>query len=365
MHPSDGRNNTKIKYSRGLNRRLPAQDRFFIPIESPFVSRGGISMSQSTGNHPSDDDKVLIVKKLFSEIQSAVTRGDIVCAEELRASLLTAAPMALGEIIKSAELIENLKTEKIDKDHLAIWDKLYGSLSPEEKNCLYYSLKKVTIPPGKVILAQGAFNTRLFFIDNGQITISLPKGDSRIVLAQLGRGDILGEYTFTTISLCSATAVSNTEVQLMYLDSALADGWEDNQPGLYEKIIDFCIQYGRVDDIIKRKKLEKRVSIRYSIEGRIIATLLSREGKKTESYFRGSLSDISTKGACFSIKCSKRTTARALLARHLLLTFSFERGTEKVTFSAVGKVVAVSFHLYSDYSVHIRFIKQCDMKSLK
>ena len=251
-----------------------------------------------------------------------------------------------------------MKNAGIDKNHLAIWDKLYGALSTEEKNCLYYSLKKVVVPPGKVILAQGAFNTRLFFIDNGQVTIHLPKGDKNILVAQLGRGDILGEYTFTTISLCSATAVSHTEVQMMYLESAAADGWGNKQPGLYDKLIDFCIHNGRVDEIIRRKKLEKRASVRYSIEGRIVATLLTKEGKKTETYFRGSLSDISTTGTCFLIKCSKRTTARALLARHLLLSFSFERGDEKVTFSAVGKVIGVSFHLYNDYSVHVHFVKQ-------
>lgn len=315
-------------------------------------------MSPLPPAEPTDVDKAQIAKRLFSEIQSAVKEGNIVRAEELRDKLLTDNPMALGEIIKSAELIEEVKTAKIDKNHLAIWDKLYGSLSPEEKNCLYYSLKKVTVPPQKVILAQGAFNTRLFFIDNGQVTISLPKGDKHIVLAQLGRGEILGEYTFTTISLCSATAVSQTEVQLMYLDSAAADGWEDKQPGLYDKLVDFCMQYGRVDEIIKRKKLEKRTATRYSVEGRITATLLTREGKKTETYFRGVLSDLSTTGTCFSIKCSNKTTARSLLARHLFLTFSFERGEKKLTFSAVGKVVGVSFHLYNDYSVHMRLIKQ-------
>jgi len=145
---------------------------------------------------------------------------------------------------------------------------------------------------------------------------------------------------------------------MMYLESTAADGWADKQPGLYDKLIDFCIRCGRVDEIISRKKLEKRTSIRYSIEGRVVATLLTKEGKKTETYFRGSLSDISAGGTCFLIKCSKKATARALLARHLLLVFAFEKDDQKITFSAVGKVVGVSFHLYNDYSVHIRFIKE-------
>lgn len=266
--------------------------------------------------------------------------------------------MALSEIIQSAELIDEAKSAGIDKDHLAIWDKLYDLLDMEEKNCLYYSLKEIVVPPNKVILNKGALNTRLFFIDRGQVTITLPKNDKNTVLAQLGRGDILGEYTFTTISLCSATAVSATEVHLRCLESAATDDWEQEQPGLYDKLTDFCIKYGRVDEIIRQKQLEKRSFIRYPVEGRVDAELLSKEGKRTGTTFRGNLSDLSVEGTCFLIKCSKKATARALLARHLFLTFTFERNGHKNTLSAVGKVVAVSFHLYNDYSVHVHFVKQ-------
>ena len=58
------------------------------------------------------------------------------------------------------------------------------------------------------------------------------------------------------------------------------------------------------------------------------------------------------------IKCSKKTTARALLARHACLSFSFSQGAAELTFTAVGKVTGVSFHLYNDYGVHARFVKQ-------
>ncbi len=308
--------------------------------------------------HPSGKDGPRSAQDLFLEIQSTISQGDIPGAEALRERLLAENPMALKEIIQSAELIDEAKSAGIDKDHLVIWDKLYGSLSTEERNCLYYSLKKIVIPPGKVILAQGALNTRLFLIDGGQVTIYLPKADKNTLLAQLGRGDILGEYTFTTISLCSATAVSHSEVHMRYLNSTATDDWEQKQPGLYDKLIDFCIRYGRVDEIIRQKKLEKRTFVRYPVEGRVEATVLTQEGKKTENRFRGNLSDLSVEGTCFLIRCSKKTTARALLARHLLMSFTFERSEGKIAFSAVGKVVGVSFHLYNDYSVHIRFLKQ-------
>ena len=310
-----------------------------------------------TAGQPAEDDKTRITNKLFHEIQAAVTRGEIALADKLRDRLLAVSPMSLSEIVKSAEIIEKAKTANFDKEHLAIWDKLYEPLSEEERNCLFYSMKRVVVPRGKVILAKGSYNSKLFFIDKGAVTICFPKGDKHIVLAELGPGEIIGEYTFATISLCSATAVSHSEVSLWYLESQAVDGWEHKQPGLHEKIVDFCLRYGRVDEIIRRKKMEKRTSVRYSAVGRVVANLLTREGKKTEVNFRGSLSEISVTGSSFAVKISKKETARALLARHLLLTFSFEDGEKKTTFSVVGKVVAVSFHLYNDYTVHICFNK--------
>ena len=304
-----------------------------------------------------EENKSEITQKLFSAIQSALAKGQIARADELREKLIEVNPMALSEIIKSAEIIEEAKSENIDKDHIATWDSLYGTLSEEEKNCFFYSLKKIVVPPKKVLLAKGSFNNRLFFIDKGQVTILYPKGKKHKVIAQLGRGSILGEYTFATISLCSATAVSHSEVELMYLESSATDEWEQKHPGLYEKLIDFCLQNGRVDEIIRKKKMEKRNSTRYSLGGRVAANLLTKEGKKTETNFRGELSDLSASGTSFMIKISKKTTARALLARHLRLSFSIRQGDEKLSFSAIGKVVGVSFHLYNDYTVHMQFTK--------
>ncbi len=301
------------------------------------------------------EDKSQIIKKLFAEIQVSAKTKDFKRAEELREKIIELDPMALSEIIKSSEIIEEAMAAGIDRDHLVIWAKLYDTLTDEERNCLYYSMKKFVVPPKKMLLTHGALNNRLFLIDRGQVTIFFPKDGRNIVLAQIGRGDILGEYTFSTISLCSASVITHSEVQLMCLDSSAADGWEDKYPGLYEKLIDFCLKSGRVDEILRNKKLEKRRYARYPAAGKVAASLLTKDGKKSEIVFRGRLSDISTAGTCFTIRCTKKATARALLARYLQLSIAGEQGDEPVTVSAIGKVVRVSFHLYDDYSVHVQF----------
>ncbi len=311
----------------------------------------------SPSDQPAKVDTSQIVKGLLVEIQALAKARDFKRAEELREKLIELDPMALGQIIKASTIIEEEMAAGIDRDHLATWARLYDGLTDEERNCLYYSMKKYVVAPKKMLLTHGALNNRLFFIDRGQVTIFFPKEGRNVVLAQLGRGDILGEYTFSTISLCSASAIAHTEVQLMILDGSAADGWEDKYPGLYGNLIDFCLKSGRVDEILRNKKLEKRRHERYAAEGKVSATLLTREGKKSEVVFHGGLSDISVAGACFGMRCSKKSTARALLARYLLLSIAGERGSggDSPAISVIGRVVRVSFHLYEDYSLHVQF----------
>lgn len=314
-------------------------------------------MSLSSSQPTEGENREQQVKALYDQIVSAAQTKDFKRAETLREKLLDIAPTALTEIIGSAEIIEEEKSSGLDSDHLAVWSDLYSSLSQEEQNCVFYSMKKVIIPPKKIILSHGAYNTKLFFIDKGKVTIIFPRKGKNTVLAQLGKGSLLGEYSFTSISLCSATAVSHTEVELYYLENSITDQWHESHPGLYEKIIDFCIKHGSLEDISRWKSLEKRNKPRYPVSASLRAILLNKEGKPTDTYFRGELVDISPEGCAFEIKLSKKATARALLARMLMIEFFFVVEEKPLEFKMIGKIVKVSFYMHNDYCIHIQFSK--------
>jgi len=322
-------------------------------------------MDPSPPRSPDRDNSEERIKKVFEEIQDAAYKKDFQRAEALRERLMEQSPSALTEIIKSAEIIEEEKAAGIDSDHLAIWDELYSVLTQEEKNGLFYALKRVVVPPKKIILTHGAYNTRLFFIDSGKVTIIFPRKGKNTVLAQLGKGSLLGEYSFTSISLCSATAVSHTEVVLYYLENSATDDWPEKLPGLYDKIIDYCLKHGSLEEISRWKSLEKRNKPRYTVSGPLKGRLLNREGRKTETSLRGELSDISLEGCAFEIKLSKKEIARALLGRHLLLNFSFEIDGECFAFERIGKVVKVSFYMHNDYCMHVQFSKAIKKATLE
>lgn len=322
-------------------------------------------MVPSPDNYSESDSKSEQVKQLVTEIQAAAEKRDFPRAEALREKLMQVDSMALSEIIASAEIIEKEKTAGLDPKHLAVWDSLYSTLSQSEKNCLFYSMKKAVLPPKKIILSHGAYNTKLFFIDQGKVTIIFPKKGKNTVLAQLGRGSLLGEYSFTSISLCSATAVTHTDVELYYLENKATDSWHEDHPGLYEKIIDFCVKHGSLEDISRWKSLEKRNIPRHAVSAPVRSVVLSKEGQKTETHVNGMLTDISIEGCAFEIKLSKKATARALLARHLLLQFTFGGDGRNADFETVGKVVKVSFFMQNDYCLHVSFSKALKKGVLK
>ena len=314
-----------------------------------------MSSRSASPDRLSEEDKALEVQKLFTEIQALAARKEFTRAEELRERLIDLNPMALRQIIDSAEIIEKEKAEGIESEHLELWDALYQTLDEEEKNCLYYSLKRLNIPAKQKILTQGKLNDRLYFIESGEVVIYKPKGDKNVVVAKLGCGDLLGEYTFTTISLCSASVISQTEVQMRCLESTATDDWEEKHPGLYHKLITFCQKKGHMDDIARIQKEQKRKFRRHKIQGKVTANLLRADGTVSDAHFNGSITDISRDGTCFGIHCSKRKTARAVLARNLVLSVCVNQGTEELNFSVTGKVVRVSFHLRNDYSIHMHF----------
>jgi len=68
----------------------------------------------------------------------------------------------LTEIIRSGEIIEEEKSEAIDKGHREIWSKLYNMLTVDEANALYFALETVVHEPEETIFRQGEKTPRLY-----------------------------------------------------------------------------------------------------------------------------------------------------------------------------------------------------------
>lgn len=294
------------------------------------------------------------VDSLANEITQLAESGDFHRAENLREYLLANHPTALSAIISTAEIIEEQKTLRIDHDHLATWDELYSSLSQEEQNCLFYSTKGHTVPARKLIIRQGRVIPRLLFVDSGKVTLFHTKGEERILLGQLSGGDVLGEETFFSLSTPTFSAGAQTEVRLRYLDKSVTRGWEERQPGLYQKLADYFLRNSRAKQLLQQKNIEKRLFAREKVEGKVLAHVLSEDGSRTGESVRGSLIDLSRNGISFDIHCAKSETAEALLGSMLDLELNFVGAGDGRAAKLIGNVVKVGVLLHNDYIINIQ-----------
>ncbi|MEE4166006.1 MAG: cyclic nucleotide-binding domain-containing protein [Desulfocapsaceae bacterium] len=294
------------------------------------------------------------VDVLTEQIKDKARNGNFREAELLREQLLESNPMALDSIISSAEVIEAEKTKQLDTDHISTWSDLYDELSTEEINCLFYSLKRVRVETGKLLFVQGQPNNRLFFIESGGVTLFYRKGQKNYPVIKLSTGDILGEDSFFGISLCPFSAATQSEVNVYYLNRKIADDWRDDRAGLYAKIAEFCEKHGVGEKTAEQKSSGRRDYRRYPLRGSITAYLLDQQRKRTTTYFKGELSDVSRSGVCFSIHCSRQQIARNLLARDTDIALVFHDQDDK-TVELSGTIVKLSYHLHNDYSVHLKF----------
>jgi CRP-like cAMP-binding protein len=303
--------------------------------------------------NPAGTDEKKNSQELADSIRQAALRGDFGLADSLRDELMRVDPMNLALIVSTGEIIEEQKTSRLDKDHLAIWRDLYDGCTTEETNGLFYSLQPAVIEANKLLQVQGKISSRLFFIDSGKVALFYRQDGKNKVAVQLGRGDIVGEESFFEISLCSMSAATQSEVRLYSLirDSALK--WPELYPGLYEKLGEFCRATGKSKLAVQQKELDRRSSTRYLVAGKASAVILDKGGQPTDTYVKGGLSDISPAGLCFDIKCSNQEAARALLAQNVALSLEFD-GQPGEPLKLRGLVTKVSFHMHNDYSVHVK-----------
>lgn len=292
--------------------------------------------------------------ELAGKIEAAALQGRFSVAEQLRDELIRIDPMNLKLIVSTGELIEEQKTALFDKDHLAVWQELYQELSDEEANGLFYSLESADIAASKLLQVKGKISNRLFFVESGNVALFYPKDGKNTVLTQLSRGDIVGELSFFEISLCPLSAATQSEVKLYSLTRAAAEKWQEPYPGLYDKLERFCRLRGKSDTVIKASGLDRRTNPRYQVDGIAGAVVLDKSAQPTELRFKGPISDMSSTGLCFEIKCSKQETARYLLAKTVELHLEFDQAPG-AALDVLGRVSKVSFHLHNDYSVHVQF----------
>ncbi len=301
-------------------------------------------------------NKEAAIKLLFELAVECAQEKNFEAAEAMRSRIFEIDAMALSEIIRSGEIIEEEKSRTIDSGHRAIWAKLYNGLSVEEANILYFALKKATYQTGETISSQGDLKPRLYFINGGRVKVVYFMDNQEVYLKNVELGQLAGEDTFFLTTLCTTSVIALCRTELSYLDSDILNVWRTTSPLLESKLCSFASSAEKITDVLKARNLDRRRLRRVNLGGKAIAVLMHTSEQPVGKPFTVGLCDISRGGASFYVRISKRESARLLLGKRLRISYlPPQMGGPSDIIEQSGTVVALRFNPFEDCAVSAKF----------
>jgi len=309
--------------------------------------------------HVSENRTNEAVKILYELIEKHAKAKDFSTADMLRDKLVEIDPLSLAEIVKANEVIEQEKSEGVDQEHLQFWQELYGALSKEEINALYYAMTPDTCGKDEAIIRQGEPSSNLYFIDKGQFKVVFHKGEEEFLVRELNPGDVVGEDSFLQMSIATLSVVALTPAEFHALGKEHIEEWEADFPALVSKLKHYCSTLAETPDLLKKNDQDRRTHRRAKIQTKVTVSQLDGTDRPQAGPVLGTLSDISRGGVCFYIKASKEKAKALFDQPRLNLRFLLNSDGSEHQIEGKGKVVGIHFHLY-EYAVSVRFDELLD-----
>ena len=304
--------------------------------------------------------------RLVELIAATARAGNFSEAERLRERMYEIDPMALAEIIRTGEIIEQEKKGAIPEEDLEIWARLTDRLSSEEFQTIYHEFSERRFKTEETIVSQGSKNDELYFINQGSLKVSHMAGPKELFITTLNRGQIAGENFFTP-SVWTVSLTSLTPSRIFVLPQSALQAWQDRFPGLRAKLHEFYTANNNIRTMLNKKGLERRQEQRFKLARKVQVQPISSIDAPIGRGFRAETADISAGGLAFLIRISKQENARLLLGRRMQVMLPV-MGPEPYL-HLKGLVIGVQpFQiLQNDFSVHCKFdqpLTQAELQSI-
>jgi HEAT repeat protein/CRP-like cAMP-binding protein len=309
-------------------------------------------------------DRELAKQQLVDLIAATAHSGDFKTAERLRERIYEIDTFALGEIIRSNEIIEQEKMGAIKEEDLEIWANLTDRLSSQEFQAIYHELSERRYAPEETIVAQGDKNDALFFISQGSIKVSHLADSRELFITSLNRGQIAGENFFTP-SFWTVSLTSLTPSRIQILPQAALSAWQEQFPGLRAKLHAYYLSSNPISSMLEKKGLERRQGQRFSLSRKIQVQPITNLDNPIGRGFRAETADVSLGGLAFLVRISRQENARLLLGRRMQVVLPV--GGKAQHLHLKGLVIGIQpFHiLENDFSVHFKFDQPLDQQGLQ
>ena len=327
-------------------------------------AKGSIPRAGELNNLLESGKKNEAISLAMELIEQSAGQKQFALAEELRDLIMHIDSMALKQIVRAAEIIEEEKQASITKEHLEVWKNLAELLTADEFPALYHSLVLKKYGNGELIAEQGTSLATLFFINSGRVQIEALKAGVRFQLHTRMAGEIVGAETFFDASVWTVNATS-LGAELFLLSREALDALQDAYPSLESKLARFCSSFQTSSAALQRTRKDRRQSERKKVTGRLSFTVLDEGGNETDNKAKGEFIDISECGVAFSIHASRKRNAVGFFGRQLRVGLPAGTAAGVLTRDGVVRAVRDMDLISSEYSVHIRFNEALSSRELQ
>ncbi len=245
--------------------------------------------------------------------------------------------------------------QPIPYDDAAKWAGLYHRLSEEETGALDSALKKARVKSGQPLLKQGRSNDKLFFIEQGEFSLTFRRGGEDILIKRLTPGDIAGSRSFFEITVCTETLLAHTDAEIKVLTSEFLETCKSDFPEMESKLKGYCFDHEKFSELIRnREDLDRREYKRLGYACKLSGLPLDESEKPESPEIPGEMINISAGGLCFSVE-GQNEGASLFLNRRLNLNFALTIKKQQYPIDVTGAIVAVNKPDSNRFSVHFAF----------
>ena len=105
-----------------------------------------------------------------------------------------------------------------ERERLVAESTMFGSLTPSARTFVAEHLEPVTLPGGALLMREGEQGNSLYFVAVGRLRVTMTRDDgSEMLLAELGRGEVVGELAVMTNEPRSANVTALRDSQVLEL----------------------------------------------------------------------------------------------------------------------------------------------------
>jgi len=311
----------------------------------------------------SGDKKPSALKVLLLMVERAAREKDFNRAERYKARISDVDELALSEVVRAEEIIDQEKHFVDSGEYMETWKDLYELLTEEEASSFYHHVKNEVVDVDAEIISQGEVINRLYFINSGSAKIIYRDGPKEIFIKEMGKGEVAGYDAFFQTNVCTASLVALSGVNLGYLDRESLTLLGDKHPDFVGKLQTFCGRFNNLTETVQAKGLERRRYKRFNVKGRVVLQLMTDKGTTVGKSFAGTILDISEGGLSAVVKSSGYAMARMLLGRSICSLL--KPGEEAGRFSIQGRVSSVNERGENTISIHVAFARPMAVNRLE